>query len=50
MTPEEQTLYEEHKRKRNERIFAKFGKETMEQKRKREQKEIFEDVINELRY
>lgn len=49
-TLEDYKEYLEHKEKRNERVFKKFGKETEKQKLKREQKEIIQDVINELRY
>lgn len=42
--------YEEHKRKRNERVYKKFGVETDEQKRKRQQRELQEDLLSEMRY
>ena len=52
MTAEEKAMYEEYKRKRAKKQFSKFGVrlETPEEKWKREQQEIIEDVLEELRY
>lgn len=44
----EEDLYREHKRKRNERVYKKFGKDYREQKREREQKELLEDLEMEF--
>lgn len=52
MTAEEKAMYEEYKRRRAKKEFSKFGVrlETPEEKWKREQQEIIEDVLDELRY
>lgn len=52
MTAEEKAMYEEYKRKRAKKEFSKFGArlETPEERWKREQQEIIEDVLEELRY
>ena len=44
MTPEEQAKYEEYKKKKIAEKYKKFGVETAEQKREREQKELLEDL------
>ena len=44
MTEEEQAKYEEYKKQRVAKQYKKFGKETAEQKWKREQKELIEDL------
>lgn len=48
MTPEEQRQYEEYKKQRVAKQYKKFGFETVEQKWKREQKELLEDLQNEF--
>lgn len=55
MTEEELRMYEEYKRKRNEKVFDKFGYEkpktryiTPEQRR--QQRELMEDLMLEIRY
>ena len=47
-TLEDYKKYLEYKEKRNERVFKKFGKETAEQKWKREQKELQKDLDMEF--
>ena len=47
--------YLEHKRKRNERVFDKFGYETVKPRRLtreqlRQQRELMEDLMLEIRY
>lgn len=44
----ERKQYERHKAERNARVYKKFGQETDEQKRKREQKELQEDLEMEF--
>jgi len=44
MTPEEQAKYEEYKKKKIAEKYKKFGVETAEQKREREQKQLLEDL------
>ena len=44
----ERKLYEKHKAERNARVFRKFGQETAEQKWKREQKQLQEDLDMEF--
>ena len=44
----EEDLYREHKRKRNERVYKKFGKDYKEQKMKQEQKELLSDLEMEF--
>lgn len=48
MTPEEQQRYEEYKQKKIAEKYKKFGVETAEQKWKREQRELLEDLEMEL--
>ena len=50
MTPKELEAYKEHKRKRNERVLNRFGQETLEQKRKRQQNELHRELLEEMRY
>lgn len=40
--------YLEHKEKRNERVFKKFGKDYKGQKREKEQKELLSDLEMEF--
>ena len=48
MTPEEQAQYEKYKRQKIAKQYRKFGVETAEQKLKREQKELLEDLEMEF--
>lgn len=55
MTEEELKKYEEHKRKRNEKVFDKFGYEKpkikyMTSEQRRQQRELMEDLMLEIRY
>lgn len=53
MTAEEQQKYEAYKKKKVAEKYKKFGVETVEQKWKREQKELLEDLeleFNERNY
>lgn len=44
----EEELYRQHNYERNKRVYKKFGKDYKEQKRKREQKELHDDILEEL--
>lgn len=55
MTAEELRIYEEHKRKRNEKVFKRFGVEYKKPKQMtpeqlRQQRELQEDLLREIRY
>ncbi len=55
MTAEDLRKYEEHKRKRNEKVFDKFGykKELpkfLTEEQLRQQRELQEDLLMEIRY
>ena len=53
MTEEEQAKYEEYKAERRKRTFKKFGADPVRKKAQIDeewQKEIIQDVLDELRY
>ncbi len=55
MTEEDIRKYEEYKRKRNEKVFDKFGYKIekpkfMTEKQRRQQRELQEDLLLEIRY
>ena len=55
MTEEDLKKYEEHKRKRNERVYDKFGYKIekpkyMTEEQRRQQRELQEDLLLEIRY
>ncbi|MBQ8044082.1 MAG: hypothetical protein IJ272_08065 [Clostridia bacterium] len=53
MTEEELRKYEEYKRKRNEKVFDKFGYKKpmfMTEEQRRQQRELQEDLLLEIRY
>lgn len=55
MTEEELRKYEEYKRKRNEKVYDKFGYKVekpkfMTEEQRRQQRELQEDLLLEIRY